>query len=204
METSEKEVQVLEKEIAPFITKAQKIVIANDKQLASASEMRSQLKAYEKLVTAKKEEATKPLNLTLKNIRGWFKPIEDRIDESMDMLNRAMINYQTEQKRIADEEAEKIANRVGEGKGKLKTETAIRKMGEIEKPSEKITTASGGTQFITVKKFEVVDLEVLATVRDKQGGFYILADESRIRVAMKAGIELPGVRYYTEEVPRNL
>ena len=199
------DVQVLEKEITPYIVKAEKlVVIKNEKDMSLASEMRTQLKAYEKQVTAKKEEATKPLSLALKNIRGWFAPLEERIEETMSSINRAMITYQTEQKAIADAEAEKIASRVGEGKGKLKTETAIRKMGEIDKPAEKVTTASGGTQFITTKKFEVMDLEALAKCRDKQGGFYILADEPRIRTAMKAGIELPGVRYYTEEVPRNI
>lgn len=199
------EVRVLEKEIMPYVAKAQKlVVIKNEKDMALASEMRTQLKAYEKQVIAKKEEGTAPLNLALKNIRSWFKPLEERIDESLESINSAMIKYQTEQKKKADEEAEKIANRVGDGKGKLKAETAMKKIDDLDTPQKTVKTASGGTQFITVKKFEVMDLQELAKVKDKQGGFYILADESRIRVAMKAGIELPGVRYYTEEVPRNI
>lgn len=196
--SADKEAEVLRKEIVPFIKSAEKIVvIKNDKGLAEASEVRAQLKAYEKQVVAKKEEITKPLNQALKVARGWFSPLENQIDAVLGNINTAMIAYQTEKKAKADAEAKKIADRVGEGKGKLTLETASRKMGEIDVAEKVVETESGGTQFITVKKFEVMDVTLLPKE-------YIIADEVKIRAAMKGGVELDGVRYYTEEVPRNL
>lgn len=195
---NEKDVKILEKEILPYIAKTEKLmVITSAKDMEVASEMRTQLKAYEKQVTAKKDEVVKPLNQTLKAIREWFAPLEDRIETSLDTINRAMITYQTAEKKKADAEEAKIAARVGEGKGKLKVETAIKKMDEIEKPSEVVATASGGTQFITVPVFKIVDVSKLPVE-------YILPNEVKIRAAMKAGIQLPGVEYSTEERPRNM
>lgn len=196
--TPEAEVKVLEKEIIPFVQKAEKlVVIRNAKDMEAASEARTQLKKYSKQITAVKETVTKPLNAALKAARALFATVEDRVEESLTAIDKAMIAYQTEQKRIADEKEAKIAARVGEGKGKLKAETAIEKMGEIEKPSEKVATESGGTQFITVPVFKVVDVTKLPAE-------YLLPNEVKIRAAMKAGIQLPGVEYSTEERPRDI
>ena len=192
------EAQALEKDITPYVTKAQKlVVIESPKDMEKASEMRTQLKTYAKEVKNRKETVTKPAYAAYKAAMALFAPIEDRIEETLNVINKAMISYQTEQKKLADIEEAKIAARVGEGKGKFKFDTAVRKMDAIEKPADKVATKSGGTQFITVKKFEVEDVSKLPVE-------YILPDEVKIRASMKAGIELPGVRYFTEEVPRNI
>jgi hypothetical protein len=107
-----------------------------------------------------------------------------------------MSAYQTEQDRIAREKEEKIAARVGEGKGKLKVETAVNKMNEIERAPEKIESEKGKLSFRTVKKFEVQDTGMLPPD-------YILPDLSAIRKAMLAGLELPGVKYWEEKEPIN-
>lgn len=192
------EVEALEKDITPYVAKAQKlVVIENAKDMEKASEMRAQLKAYEKEVTAKKEAITKPMNAALKAVRSMFSPLEDRIEETLNTINRAMIDYQTEQKRISDAEQEKIAQRIGQGKGKLKLETAVEKMKEVDTPDKQVVTASGGTEFIDTPCFEVTDVSLLPKE-------YILPDLVKIRAAMKGGIELDGVRYWNEQRPRNM
>lgn len=190
------EVQKLDKEITPFVAKAGKITITNSRDMEKASEALSQINQYADQVKKKKEEVTKPLNATLKAIRGWFAPLEDKLEDAIGSIRKEMTSYQTEQKKIADEEERKIAERVGEGKGKLKVETAIRKMDEIERPEDRVETESGSVKFKTVKKFEVI------AVRDLPAE-YLLADEVKIRKSMLEGKEITGVRYYTEEIPVN-
>ncbi len=117
-------------------------------------------------------------------------------ERGINYLRTAMSDYQTEEKRVADEKAEKIAARVGDGKGKLKVETAVSQIEQIETPQKEVATEEGLVQFRTVQQFEVTDFALLPDD-------YKTANEVAIRKAMKDGIELPGVRYFEKQVPAN-
>ena len=107
-----------------------------------------------------------------------------------------MTRYQTdEMKRVADEKS-KIENRIGEGKGKIGFETAVKKIENIEKPEQNVNVSNGSVGFVKTRKFLVENVSLLPVE-------YVLPNEVLIRNAMKTGIELPGVRYYDEMVPRN-
>jgi len=196
VETPEVSVKTLEKEIVPFVEKAEKVTIKNAQDMEQAAEILSNVNRYADNVKKSKESITKPISESLKNIRALFSPLEDRLGSVIEGIRTAMSVYQTEQKRIADEEAAKIAARVGDGKGKIKIETAISKIDAIEKPEKRVVTETGSVRFTTVPCFEVMDVTLLPAD-------YILANEVKIRTAMKAGIQIPGVRYYTEERPVN-
>lgn len=191
----EKEVKKLETEISKYIPK-KKVVINTPKDMEKATEMLSILNKYSDQVTEKKESVTKPLNAALKAARELFKPLEAGLEEGIDMIRGAMTIYQTEKKKIADIEEAKIAARTKPGKGNLSLEKGMEKMDQIEKPAESITTENGAISFMTVKKFEVMDITLLPHT-------YILPDEVAIRKAMKEGVELPGVKYWEEQVPKN-
>lgn len=194
--TPEVELQSLEKEIVPIVVKAEKLVTIKDaKDMEKASELRTQLKSYAKQVKERKETITKPANALLKAVRALFAPLEDRVDDTLSAIDAAMIAYQTEEKKRAAAEEAKLLDRVG--KGKLKLDTAVRKADEIERPAAVVKGDAGGTQFITTPVFEVEDVSLLP--KD-----YILPDMVKIRAAMKAGNQLPGVRYWTEERPRDV
>ena len=194
---SEKDVvKGLEKEVVPFIKKAESILIASASDMSKASETLSVINKYADTVKSQKESVTKPINASLKAIRALFAPLEDKLDGAVSSIRSAMITYQTEQKRIADAEAKKIADRIGEGKGKLKIETAVAKMEAIDRPEEKIVVESGSVKFRTDKKFEIMDVTLVPIE-------YHEIDLVKVRTAMKAGIELPGVRYYEEQIPVN-
>lgn len=143
-------------------------------------------------VVAYKESKTKPLNEALKIIRAETKPYETKLEDAIAAVRKSMTAYQNEAVRIANEAADKIAARVGEGKGKLKAETAMNKINEIDKPANAIATTAGSVKFRPVKKFEVVDLKKVPME-------YHLANETAIREAMKAGTELPGVKYWIDQ-----
>lgn len=188
--------KINQKAIALVTSQATKITIKNDSQLEQASEIRTNLKAQLRKLTDEKEKVTKPLNEALKAERARFKPFEDQIEIALRTIDRAMITYQTEAKRLADLEMQKIENRIGEGKGKITLETAVAKMNEVQTPEKLIITKSGGTKFRTEKKFEVVDLKKVPID-------YHLPNEVLIRKAMKEGVELPGVKYWEEQIPVN-
>lgn len=187
---------LIEKEVSPIVERAQALTIKDEKTMTGGAELLSTLNIRLDKIVAEKEKVTKPLNEALKNERARWKPFEIQLDEAIALIRRKMSAYQTEQKRLADEEEARIAARVKEGRGNLKPETAVRKMEEIERPAGAVTAASGMVKFNTVKVFEVMDLTLLPIE-------YHLANEVMIRKAMAAGIELPGVKYSTEQRPAN-
>lgn len=186
----------IQKKVDPIVKKADDLEIKTPKHMEAATEMLSQLNKMGDNVEAEKMKVMRPLLDAQKAERGRWKPIETKLEEAIAIVRRKMTIYQTAAKKEADEEAARIAARVGEGKGKLKIETAIEKIADIKTPAASVATDAGMVKFRTDKKFEVMDITMLPTE-------YLLANETKIREAMKAGTELPGVRYYTEEVPVN-
>lgn len=170
--------------------------ITSAKDMELASKARIERKTILKAADAEKQKVLKPLNAARAAEQARWKPLETRLEEEIETLDRGMTKYQTEQQRIADAAAEKIAARVKEGKGNLKPETASRKLAEIDAPASVIASDAGATGFRAVPCFEVMDLTLLPIE-------YILANESMIRSAMIKGIELPGVRYFVEQRPVN-
>lgn len=183
-------IPAVKKELTPFEQRVSTISIIDEKSMREAADVRTELKTLLSKVVEYKETKTKPLNQALKVIRSETKPLESAIEEALSTLNRKMTAYQTEAERIAEEKREKIAARVGEGKGYIKPETAVAKMAEVDAPSNQV----GTVKFKEVRKFEVMELAKLPVE-------FILADEVAIRKAMLSGIPVLGVRYYTERVP---
>lgn len=196
MATKDKEVALYEKKVNPLVTRAQSFEIKTADDMKEATEMLSQMNRIGDAIEAEKQKVLKPLNQALKAERARWKPIETMWETGITAIRRAMTVYQTEAARLAREKEDKIAARVGEGKGKLKAETAMQQISEIERPDSSIATTEGAVQFRTVKKFEVTDMTLLPIK-------YHIADEAKIKDAMRAGTELPGVRYYEEQVPVN-
>lgn len=191
-----KEIVTIKKEASPLIFKAKDLEIKSDADVRSATSILSELNQIMDRATEQKEKITKPLNEALKEVRARYKPLEELFNAVITDVRKKMTSYQTERVRIAREEEERLANRVGEGKGHLKVETAVRKIEEIERPEGKVLTDEGMVKFRTDKKFEVINLSKLPIE-------YHLANEVAIRKAMKEGLELSGVRYYEEQVPIN-
>lgn len=194
--TPEAEVKVLTKEISPFIKKI-KPTIKSPNDMKQASEVRSQLKAYLKDVTAKKEAISKPAYKVYKDIMALFAPLETQVKEKLEVIDEAMSVYQTAEKKRADEEAAKIENRIGDGKGKLKFETAVDKIAEIDKPDSKVETESGGTQFFTHTEVSVEDI---TQVPHK----YLEVNLALIRAELKLGNRIPGIKYDEQQRPKNM
>lgn len=188
--------EIIVKDISPVVLKAKGLSIKDEKDMTEAVELLSVLNKGLDRVVLEKEKVTKPLNEALKQERARWKPFETMCEEAIEIVRKKMTVYQTEKTRLVQEEEAKLAARVGEGKGKLKMETASRMIDEIDAPEKSVAAESGSVRFEKVKMFRIVDLSLLPTE-------YILPNEVKIRAAMKKGEEIPGVEYYTEERPKN-
>jgi hypothetical protein len=187
----------IQKEVSPLVKKAESLVIESPKDMSKASEMRTTLKKMANTIKTEKDKVMRPLLDAVSAERNRWSEAEKTIDTALKMTDRKMIDYQTEQQRIADEEAEKIAARVGEGKGKLKPETASTKIAELDKPETFVQASVGGTKFRPEARCEAEDITQIPFE-------YLVPDMVKIRAAMKNGIQIPGVRYFTEQIPVNV
>jgi hypothetical protein len=191
-----KQITVLEKKVNPLVSRAESFEIKNQRDMEEATKMLSEMNQIGDRIDAEKRKVLDPLNQAIKAERARWKPIETMYENGIQLLRQAMTKWQTEKTRIANEEAAKIAARVGSGKGKLKAETAIAQISEIDRPAATVATEVGAVKFRTVKKYEVVDIKKLPIE-------FHMPDDVAIKEAMRDGRELPGVRYYEEQVPVN-
>jgi hypothetical protein len=190
------EVAIIEKELNPMLEQARTLVIKSSSDMKKATEYLSQLNLAKDKVTDRMETITKPAKQTIKAAEAVWKPFITAAKEAIELIRENMSEYQTEQTRLAREEEEKIASRVGQGKGKLKYETAVQQIENVDKPVDKVMTESGSVKFREDEVFEVIDITLLPVE-------YILPNEVKIRAAMKDGKKLPGVAYSTKQVPIN-
>lgn len=196
MTTAKDLLPAIKKEASPAIKAAETIEISAE-TMPEATSLLSVLNRAKDAMTTSKELLTKPLNTALKEIRSRYKPIEEQLDDAIGLIRGKMSKYQTDYKALADAEAAKIAARVAPGRGNLSAETATKKIEEIAKPDKEVHTDAGSVEFVSIKKFEVVDFAALPND-------YKLVNDMAIRNAMRQGIQLLGVRYYTEQVPKNI
>lgn len=182
-----KELQI-KKQVDPIIDKAFNLNI-NDQTFKTGLNYLSKAKSQLKELTQDKKKLTDPINASLKAIRLKYAPFEASLSTAIDLLSDKISVYQTALKNENLMEKEKIASKVESGY--IKVDTAIAKLDELQIIEKKIDN----TTFVSTPKFEVTDL-LLVPIE------YHLANEVAIRRAMLAGIQLPGVKYWTEERPR--
>lgn len=180
--------------IIPEVKQGLALTITDKKTMELASDMRSKAKKFLKQLTDDKEKVTKPLNEALKQERARFKPFEDQANMVIKHLDKEMTRYQTAEDEKAEAERAKIAARIGEGKGKLKVETALNKFEQIDTPD----TVVGNTQFVT--DYEVILPDDIMTLPVEFLKVEVrLAD---LKKALKDGVEVPGASLKTVKKPR--
>lgn len=195
-QAEDKKVAVIQSELSPVVAKARAIVVKDEKTMHQASEMLSELNKRADMIEEEKQKVLKPLNeARTAEINRW-KPVLTTLGTATDYLRGTISAFQTAEVKRAEEEAERIANRVGEGKGKLKVETAIRKTEEIEKPEASVNTDAGQVKF---RKDPVIKyLNELEIPRE-----YLIVDEKKLLEALKAGIEVKGAQLDFKMTPIN-
>lgn len=178
------------------IEKAQRIEIANAEDMKGATALLSELNKANDRIVAEKEKITKPLNEALKVERARWKPAETLLEGAITAIRSKMSAYQSAMIAKQREEEAKIASRIGEGKGKLKMETAIKKIDNVDKPEDKVKTDEGSVTFKTVKKFRIIKIDRIPRV-------FMMPDEKKIQAQCDADLVIEGVEFYEEQIVIN-
>lgn len=195
-EKKDKEILVIEKQISPVVEEVQALIIKDAKSMKHATELLSKINQVGDKITEEKEKVTKPLNQALKAERARWKPVEDVYEEAVSIIRGKMTEYQTAEIKKQREEEARIAARVGEGKGKLKVETAVKKIEDIERVDDKVKTESGMVKFREDKVLKIMDETFIPDE-------YWVLDEKKILGALKAGVDVPGAVLEIKMVPLN-
>ena len=181
----------LSQELAPIKVQASKaeaaataLQIKTTDDLTVATELLGKIKTVGKMITAKKESITKPLNEALKNARGFFAPLEKQWWDAEKIVKDKMIDWQNAELVKAAKETAKVEAKVEAGK--MTFEKAAEKIEKVT-PQKNVTTAAGAAQFRTVKEV-VIDNETLVPRE------YLVLDMVKIRKVALAGVAIPGVR----------
>ena len=190
----DKSLTITPKIIAPVVARASEIEIIDAPSMKVAVEFLSEANNYLDKVVEWKEKKTKPLNEALKVIRAETKPVEKALEEAIENVRGKMSAYQTAQVRIQKEQADKIAQKVSDGK--IKIETGVHKLGEIAVPEKEVATDAGLVQFRETKVLKIVDIKL---VPDK----YFVIDEAEVMSDLKQGIEVPGCEINIIQTPIN-
>ena len=187
-----KEVSVVKAEVSRVVKLAQEhSKIVTEPELNEANEVLVKVKAVGKKVKEEKAKQYDPAMATVKAIREFWAPIEAQYQEAEAIIKDAIVGYA---RKLAEVAAKKEAELVAKVEaGKMTMEKAVEKMETLPVMETKMETKKGSVKISKVKKFEVTDLAKLPLE-------YHIANETKIRQAMHAGQELPGVRYWEEEM----
>lgn len=195
METSQ-ETQVVTKEVLPLVRLSNELQIDSKESLAKSVGYLSQLNKLRDAWVENKEQLTKPINEALKEIKARYSPVEKMLDEAISHVRNEQSVYHTQEIKRQKEEEEKIASRVGEGKGKIKIETAIRKMDEVSKVAQSVSSVDGSVKFRTTQVLKVIDKSIIPFQ-------YFELNESAALRDLKAGVAVPGCILEDKSIPIN-
>lgn len=204
-----KEIVLLEKKVNKIAIDVENIKIVDEHSMLVAAEKRKELKQYLKDAVAAKKEATDPLNGVLKTIRGWFAPIEEKVETAISRIESLMSMYNREvearrlkaekeaQDKIDKANAELEAGRISEKQAEKvieKAEIKLEKAPEVIKSSD-----SFHTRKIRKVKFNSPIQIGTSNLRYLVDHGYIVWDEVKARKDALAGINVPETEIYEEE-----
>jgi len=194
--SEDKQVALIQTELSPIVAKAKAVVAINQATMGEASQMLSELNKHADRVEEEKQKVLKPLNeARTAEINRW-KPVLSVLYTATDYLRDTISGFQTaEVKRVKAEEA-KIAQRVGEGKGHLKVETAVRKIEAIQEPEKQVATEAGLVKFREDKVLKITDEKKIPRE-------YLVVDEKKLLEALKAGTVVSGAELDIRMTPVN-
>lgn len=136
-------------------------------QLEEAQALRVELKKQLKAITDEKDKVSRPLLDAISAERARFAPYIKKYEDAILKISQLLSEYQTEQLKLQKQKEEKILS-----DGRLKTETVITRLSEIEQP---ITKGFRKHQVLKVTNISIIPLE------------YFDLNESKLLADLKAG-----------------
>ena len=152
---NQKELTPIKAQVTKSVNRANDVIIDSPESLAAATDILKAIKDAGKVVKARKEEITKPLNDALKSARDLFRPIEADLATGERIIKDKMLDYTNEVEAKRAAEAAKLEARVE--RGTMRTDTAMRKMDDLETVDSTVKGAKGSVNFREVRKVKIVD-----------------------------------------------
>lgn len=187
----------LTKELAPIKAQISKTVMSvsalkveKEEDLARATDALVKIKVVGRKIKEKKEEMTKPLNLALKNIRDFFRPVESDFAMAEKIVKDKIITYQNKAEKEASKKTEKIVEKVEEGK--ISFDKAADKIEAIT-PDKTVETGTGSVQFRKIKEVRITD-------EAKIPREYLVPNMVKIKKVALAGVSISGVEVVEKRV----
>ncbi len=195
----------LKKKITTMTKAVDTITLTNDDDMAKAGELQVNVKKFQKYILQEKKKQLDPANETVKAIKAYWAPFEDKVAQALNSLSRSMIAYHDVQEQIRKKEEDRIA-RAAEA-GRMKEETAVNKLDELGDEKKTMHTGEGSVTFTKIRKVRFSDLQdikkyngngaeqnMLELVR----AGYLVWDEVKARKDALAGQTIWGVEIYEE------
>ena len=183
--TEDKELKIVKQNTDKAMSAAQALTIEKDEDMTGATELLTKINLAGDMIKKRKEEITKPLNEALKSARDLFRPLEDAQQNAKNIVAEKMIAYRRAVEENRRKEEAKLAARVE--KGTMKMETAQRKMEELPQEQKSVKTDAGAVSF---KETPVPVIFDEAQIPRQ----YLVPDMVKINKAVRAGIEIPGIK----------
>lgn len=143
------------RQVTTVSNQAGDLLIDSQESLSTATDILSKIKTSAKEIEKRKKEITDPLNASLKSARALFKPLEDDLATAERTIKTKMLDYSNEVEAAAAKAAAKLEDRVE--RGTMRTDTAMRKMDDIETIGSSVQGAKGSVQFRIVRNVKIVD-----------------------------------------------
>ncbi len=146
--------------------------ITSNIELLNIQKIRTDLKSKLKIITDEQNKVIRPLLEATRAERARFAPTIAKYEEAIKKISDILSQYQTEQLKIQKQKEEKILS-----DGRLKTETVITRLAEVEQKDTK-----------GFRKHQILKVTDITKIPQK----YFHLDESQLLADLKAGETVPG------------
>ena len=188
------------KEVSIFERTANDLTINNAGDMEKAVEVLGSIKKMQKHLKTQETDAKKPYQELVKGIIAAFKPVNTQLTAAEDTIKGKIGAFRRKEAELAEAKKAKIEARVGEGKGKLKEQTAINQIANVEQNRSAAHIDTGTSKLTTrkVKKLNITDESlipreflVVDTAKLRKAAFDIYDLKSNgVDVAMVPGVEV--------------
>lgn len=165
---------------------ANALTVASPEQAEQASVVLHDIKEATRLLTEKKTDITRPIMESLAKVKALFAPLELSLKNADQMVRAKLLAYQIEEEDKKEKAKAKIAARAE--KGSIKTETAVKKLGEVGEVEK-----TSGVRYTTRRQLEIVDEMMIPRE-------FMRPDRETITKALFADIVVPGCELVEKKI----
>lgn len=188
-------VTVEKSQVGKAMQAASAVIITTPEELTKATDVLGRIKKLAKIIEEKKKAITSPMNEALKAARALFAPMESDLETAERLIKGKMVAYDTKARAEEAAARAKVADKVETGK--MKFETAEKKMAAIPVTETKVEGNTGAAVTFKIRKVAVVTDKLALIKAVSDGGIVTELLEVSNKVlqdlVVKQGVAIAGV-----------